>query len=312
LKAWTYDQYGDPDVLRLVEDHPAPVPRWGEVLVDVHALALNPKDILVRKGKFDFIPGVSLPLVPGHDFAGVVVHAAPGADLAVGTRVYGWFESFTGGASAERIAIDAQHVGPIPESVSMTEAAAVPLAALTALQALRDELGVTEREHVVIHGASGGVGVFAVQIARILGARVTAVCSEANRELVMDLGADRHVDYRVMDPVDLRGVDAFFDVFGDKPWRIARQTLSTRGRYCTTLPRPRTAALGFLARLGLHRAHLVVVRSRRDDLAVLSRWMEQGALKPVIDRVLNWTELPEGHRRIETKRTRGKVVLTVR
>ena len=133
-----------------------------------------------------------------------------------------------------------------------------------------------------------------------------------NADLVRELGADDHVDYAATDPATLRDVDAFFDVFGSMPWPKARPTLSRRGRYCTTIPRPDTFLRGGLARLGLHRAHLVLVRSRREDLQQLTAWLESGRLRPVIDRELPWQDCAEGHRLLETKRTRGKIVLRVR
>jgi NADPH:quinone reductase-like Zn-dependent oxidoreductase len=310
MRAVRYDRYGPPDVLGFVE-LPDPTPRRGEVCVAVSALALNPKDVLVRKGKMRQLPTVTLPIVPGNDLCGTVVAAGPGADLAVGTRVYGFYETVWGGASAERVCLPATQVATAPQGWSDTDCAAVPLAAQTALQALRDALRVGPGHRVVIHGASGGVGVFAIQIAKRLGAHVIAVCSARNAELVRGLGADEHLDYTTHDPLDLRGLDAFFDVFGNKPWARARATLAPTGRYCTTLPRPATAARGLLARLGLSRAHLVVVRSRRADLETLAGWMQDGSLRPIVDRVLPWEQIAQGHAYLETKRARGKVVLTV-
>ena len=310
MKSIIYERWGTPDVLHMGE-LPEPVAGTGEVVVAWHALAINPKDVLVRKGKLKQLPGVKLPLVPCHDLAGVVTEVGPGADLQVGQPVYGWFESFTGGAGSERVAIKADHLAAKPASMTMHEAASVPLAALTALMALRDELRIQPGQHVVIHGASGGVGVFAVQIAKLLGATVTAVCSARNEELVRALGADHHVDYAVTDPATLRGVDAFFDVFGNKPWKVARATLGKSGRYCTTIPRADTAVRGVLAHWGLHRAHLVVVRSRRADLEQLTAWIDAGALRTVVQQVLPWTEIAEAHRMVETKHTQGKIVLEV-
>lgn len=310
MRAIRYDRYGGPEVLGFVEI-PAPTAGRGEVVVDVHALALNPKDVLVRKGKFDVLPGVAVPIVPGHDFAGVVSARGSGVELEVGTPVFGWVESFDGGASAEQVAIPAIHVARCPATMDMVQAASVPLAALTALQGLRDDLKLRGGEHVVINGGSGGVGVFAVQIARLLGARVTAVCSARNRELVLRLGAEAHLDYAVADPLDLRGVDAFFDVFGNKPWKQAKQTLGPKGRYCTTLPRPGTMLRGALARLGIGRATLVIVRSRQRDLEQLAEWIDAGDLVTVLHAVLPWEEIAAGHVQLETKHTTGKVVLTV-
>ncbi len=311
VKAIQYDHYGTADVLKLRE-LPDPSPGPGQVVVDVHALALNPKDVLVRKGKFDFMPWVKPPIIPGHDLAGVVSAVGPGADLHVVDEVFGWVETFHGGASAERVAISAQHLALRPRTLHMAGSASLPLAALTSLQALRDDLRIQPGEHLLVHGASGGVGVFAIQLARHMGARVTAVCSARNRELVLSLGAHEHVDYNERDPTSVPGLDAIFDVFGNIGWQRARAVLPPHGRFCTTLPRPRTVALGLLARVGLSRASLVVVRSRRADLEALARLVDAGQLRPVIDRELPWTAIADGHRHVETKRTRGKVVLRVR
>ena len=188
------DRYGKADVLHEAEV-PRPLPKRGQVLVRTRFVGVNPKDIIVRKGKFKVATGKKFPMIGGHDIAGEVVEAGVGADLSEGDRVVGMINDFAGRAYAEFAAVDCRQLALAPSSVELDVAAAVPLAAQTALQALRDDSRVQPGQRVLINGASGGVGVFAVQIAKILGAEVTAVCSHRNVGLVEDLGADHVIDY---------------------------------------------------------------------------------------------------------------------
>ncbi|MGF1467890.1 MAG: NAD(P)-dependent alcohol dehydrogenase [Sandaracinaceae bacterium] len=312
MRGARYDRYGPPEVLE-VGELPEPTARPREVTVRVHAAALNPKDVLVRKGKLRAFTGRRFPQVPGYDLAGVV--DSVGAEvrtLAVGDPVHGMIQSWRAGACAERAVVPEDELAPKPASLTFAEAAAVPLAALTALQALRDELGVHSGDEVLLNGASGGVGTFAVQIARILAGRVVAVCSGRNAAWVRDLGADEVLPYDER-PILERGrrFDAVFDIFGTAPYPAAKAILRPRGRYVTAIPRPAAVVRGALSRMGITPARLVIVRSRRRDLEVLGRWIEAGRLRPILDRVLPLERIADAHRRVETKRTRGKVVVTL-
>lgn len=308
MKAAVYERYGPPSVLE-VRDLPEPRRQPGYALVEVHAAALNPKDVLLRRGKMRWL-GARLPHVPGYDFAGILLDDAAG--LSAGTPVFGMIQSHRAGACAEVASLPYAQVARKPDALSMAEAAAVPLAALTALQGLRDDLGVRAGETVLLNGASGGVGTFAIQIAKAMGAKVVAVCSSANAELVTQLGADRMIDYRRTSPEVERGLDHIFDIYGTLPWRRARPCLRPGGRYCTTIPSLGSVARGVLARVGLHRAALVVVQSRRSDLDQLRGWIDAGELRPIVDRVVPLAGSTEGHERLETRRTRGKVVIEIR
>lgn len=307
MKAISYARFGPPEVLEIGE-RPEPTPARGEVRVRVHAAALNPKDVLLRKGKMRWLPAGSLPRIPGYDFAGTLLDSAPG--LPTGSEVFGMIQRNGGGASAEVARVPVGELAAKPSGLSMAEAAALPLAGLTALQALRDELGVTPGQRVLLNGASGGVGTLAVQIAKALGTEVVAVCSGRNAALVRELGADRVIDYTSEDPTAERGLDHVFDIYGNLPWARTKAMLHSRGRYCTTVPQPGAIVRGALRRVGLHRAALVVVRSKRADLERLSRWVTHGALRPVVDRTLPWTDAVAAHEYLETRRARGKVVLT--
>lgn len=305
MKAVVYERHGSPDVLRL-QEVPEPAPRSGTARVAVHAAGLNPKDVLLRKGRMRWLGG-RLPRTPGYDVAGTLLDPVDG--WPVGTRVFGMIQDNQGGACAEVARLRHTELARCPDALGFEDAAGLPLAGLTALQALRDELRVQPGQTVLINGASGGVGTLAVQIGVALGVRVIGVCSGRNAEHVLALGAERVVDYTTDDVLQER-VDHVFDVFGSLPW--PRSRTMARSRTCTTIPRPGSIARGLLARAGLHRASLVVVRSQRADLEQLARWVDDGRLKPVTDRVVPFTDSAAGHHHLETRRARGKVVVRVR
>jgi NADPH:quinone reductase-like Zn-dependent oxidoreductase len=301
-------RYGGVDGLELV-DAPDPEPGRGEIVVGVRAVGVNPKDVMVRKGRFKILTGKP-PITLGHDVAGEVLAAGPGAELRVGERVYGMINHFSGRAYAERAVVKDADFARMPASLSFEEAAAIPLAAQTALQALRDLARVRAGHRVVIHGASGGVGTYAVQIAADLGAEVTATSSAKNRELCLSLGAHHHVDYREREPSSLEGpFDCFFDVFGNQRFAKVAPTLGPKGIYINTIPNQRVFGEVAKTLFSAKRARLVVVRSKRGDLDVLSEMVERGALRPILAETLPFQEFREAHRLIETRRTVGKIVL---
>lgn len=312
LKASIYSQYGGVEVLSTA-DVARPIPRRGEVLVRVYAAALNPKDILVRKGKFAALSGRHFPKIPGYDFAGVVAEVGPGVeDVSLGDEVFGMINAIRAGACAGFVAVPSDELAPKPPSLTMAEAAALPLVCLTALQAIRDLMKLEPGQRILINGASGGVGIHAVQIARLLGGVVTGVCSFRNTERVQEAGAAEVIDYTTQDPLALREpFDCFFDVFGNLPYAKASHLVKRPRGYVSVIPRSSTFANEAMARLGLPRPRLVVVWSRRDDLIQLTKWVEAGTLRPIIDRTYALEEMAEAHAYIETKRAQGKVVIEV-
>ncbi len=328
MRAAIYRRFGGPEVLQVVDDAPRPTPRAGCARVRVRAAALNPKDVLLRRGKLKLVSGrwfgERWPRIPGVDFAGELIEAAGGFDA--GQRVYGMIQGWSEGACAAEAVVPLGELAAMPPSLSFTEAAAIPLAALTSLQALRDLLAVRRGMRVCINGASGGVGSYAVQLAAAMGAEVIAVCSGRNVQRMRDLGAHAVVDYTADDPLAPQSpYDAFYDVFGNRPWSEARRAIrpperrraapgASQAVYVTTVPDGR-ALLGELrGRLPgplAGPARLVIVRSNRDDLDDLTARVEAGMLRPVIDRVLPLADIAEAHRYLETKRARGKVVIEI-
>jgi NADPH:quinone reductase-like Zn-dependent oxidoreductase len=304
-RALVYDRYGDPSVLavRSIDLDP---PRKGEVLVRVRAAALNPKDSFVRKGRFRMLTGRTFPKRVGVDFAGEVIE---GDGLAPGTRVFGALEEVTyrRGTVAEEVVVREREVARMP-SISFEEAAALPLASLTALQALRDIAEVKRGDRVLIHGASGGVGTVAIQIAKSLGAHVTTTSSAQNRELCRELGADETLDYAT-DDLRANAQRVVFDVFGNLSF--AHIPLENQGIFVSTVPSRLLMVDMARTAIGHPRARLIVVRSRRSDLEIIARMVEERALRPVIDRVVPFEAAVDAVRHLETKRARGKIVIAI-
>jgi NADPH:quinone reductase-like Zn-dependent oxidoreductase len=311
-RALVYDRYGGLDVLALREVA-TPTPGRGELVIRVRAAALNPKDALVRRGKFKALSGRRFPKRVGVDLAGeVVASGLDSGDLALGARVWGALEElrYRRGTVAEHVVVRAHEVAPMPPGLTFAEAAAIPLAGLTALQALRDLAGLSSGDEVCIHGASGGVGTLALQLARAAGARVTSTSSAANLARCRQLGADVALDYAADQPFgDGRRYRVVFDVFGDRSFGEVRAALTEDGVYVSTVPSARVLVDAARTRWSHPRARLVVVRSRRADLDHLAALVAAGKLVPVIDRILPLAEAIEGLRHLETKRARGKIVI---
>ena len=310
MKALVFEQYGSPDVLQLREVE-KPIPGDQQILVRVRAASVNPKDLMVRKGKFRLFTGKRFPIISGYDFAGDV--AALGSKVnqfEVGEPVFGMLGGWRSGTFAEYVAVDVKDVARIPPNISYEEAAAMPMAGLTALQGLRDYGRLAAGMEVCINGASGGVGTFAIQIAKNIGARVTAVTSYRNIEMVQMLGADATIDYTLRDVLETsQNCHLFFDVFGNKSFAGAKPLLRKSGIYVTTIPSMRNFRDEFISYLQIKKARVVRVRSNVHDLDKLGLWVRSFQLKIIIDRILPLENAAEAHRYLETKRAQGKVVI---
>ena len=313
MRALTYDAYGPLENLRVTEV-PSPRPRSRELLVEVRRAALNPKDALVRKGKLASLSGKRFPKLVGLDYAGVVEESRSPL-FRKGDRVFGMLNELTSrrGTVAEHVCVSEEEAARIPEGVSDDDATAVALAGLTALQALRDIANVAEGARVLVHGASGGVGSLAVQLARLLGAEVVGTTSATNRTFVESLGTHRTLDYRSDFVAALEGqLDVVFDVFGN----LRMATLGSvwrgpRGIYVNTIPSASRFAKDLLTRLCAREERVVVVRSRRKDLEMLAGLLAEGRLRAVIDSRYPMDQAKEAFSVLESKRARGKLLVAV-
>ncbi|MBM4376342.1 MAG: NADP-dependent oxidoreductase [Deltaproteobacteria bacterium] len=314
MHALAYRRYGEVDALEHL-DVPAPTPKRGQLLVEVHRAALNPKDALVRKGKFAWLSGRRFPKIVGLDYAGVV-RASRVTGFAEGDRVFGMLNERTScrGTAAELVCVDGDEAAHLPSNAPFDDGAAIALAGLTALQALRDVARVVAGTRIWIHGAAGGVGTLAVQLARLLGARVTTTTSDASRPLAEELGAHQALDRTKPYVEALAGaIDVVFDVFGNlRLDDVARVFPRGRGSYVNTIPTLGRAARDLLTRGRRLEERLVIVRSRRRDLDVLADALARGRLRAIVDARHSLNDAHAAFRRLESKQARGKLVLTVR
>jgi len=311
MRAFFAVAYGGPEVMQLGE---LPEPRLaaGQVLVAVKAASVNPVDWKVRGGAMKLLSGRP-PKVLGTDFAGTVAALGPGAGgLAVGAPVLGTTRMMFGapGSHAERVAVPARRLAPLPPGLSFEEAAALPVAALTALNGLA-RCGDLAGRAVLVLGATGGVGHFAVQIARARGARVTAVCSGKNAAAARALGAEEVLDYQREDfRQQGRRWDVIFDAHAGTGFSAAAAALAERGCYATTLPGPREVLRRFWGRLaGGRQVVLANLRDRPEDHAELARLLASGKVRPIVAQVFPLARAAEAFAAVEQGGTVGKVVI---
>jgi NADPH:quinone reductase-like Zn-dependent oxidoreductase len=319
MRALRYDRYGSPDALK-IEDVPEPTPRAGQAKVRVHAASLNPLDWKIRAGHMRFVPMFRPPpRGSGSDFAGEIVAVGGGATARhVGERVFGSIIPFgRDGAIADFVVVDYERISPIEDGVDFAQASTLPVAGGTAMQGLVDETRVSVGQRVLITGAAGGVGHFAVQIAKHLDAYVVAVCGSGNIDFVRALGADEVVDYTKDDFTrrDER-FDVVFDAAGASSFIASRGLLNEAGSYINTggdtAAFVTTAVGGVVARFtSRQRAIAIVLRNAATNWARLMPLVRSGVVKPHTARTIAMDEATEAYRSMETGHARGKIVVRV-
>lgn len=315
MKAMVLTEFGGPERLEL-RDVERPSPGVGELLIRIIASGTNPVDAKIRaNGRW---AGVEPPVVIGYDAAGIVEAVGLGVtEFRTGDEVYFTPEIFSNphGTYAEYNVVSAAIVARKPRNLSFEEAAAIPLAGGTAWEAIVRRLQVRPGETVLIHGASGGVGSFAVQFAKAAGARVLATANARNQQFLKDLGADVAIDYERENAGEIArqetkglGVDTAFDIEGKD--LVARSLPSLRpfGRAACILPPQGNLSLLYTNNLTLHGVFLTRERKRLEEMAPL---FERGQVRPIIDQILPLDQVRRAHERLDTKHGRGKIVLRV-
>jgi len=333
MQAFVLSGYGGPEHTALAEV-PQPSPRAGELLVRVHAAGLNPVDFKTRAGALKIIRDYPLPIVMGNELSGVVEAVGPGVTrFARNDRVFARVDKDNMGAFAEFAVVREDDAARMPASLDFTTAAAVPLAALTALQALRDELHLRAGQRVFIPGGAGGVGTFAIQLAKHMGAYVATTASSRGEALVKRLGADVVIDYtRERFEDKLSGYDCAFDLLGGDTLARVWSVLKPGGRVVSIagVPEPVTARKDLGRGSGLAALFWVVslptrLRAARHrcsyrylfmhpsgaDLAYLASLIDARQLDVVVDRVFPFAEAKEAMAYLEAGHAKGKVVLTL-
>ena len=313
MRAMQYHNAGGPDQI-VTAEVPAPRPAATQLLMKVAASSVNPVDWKLRNTQSLVYRPVSFPSIPGADLAGEVVEVgARVTGFKPGDRIFAMAKVGSGAASAEYAVVEELAAARAPAKLPLAEAAAIPLAGLTALQSLRDLGGIAAGQRVLIVGAAGGVGHFAVQIAKSYGAHVTAVCSGRHADLVRGLGADAVIDH-----TQRRGFsgeqpyDLVFDLIVRAPLREFIAVLAPAGVYVSTLPSiGRVSAALLLPLVSRHRVRITMVKARGADLEQLRALCEAGKLRPVIDKSFPLSELAAAHAYSQQGRAGGKILITI-
>lgn len=308
MKAIRVHEYGGPEVLRY-EEAPRPEPGPGEVLVRIRAAGVNPVDWQVREGHRREALAYRMPFVPGWDVSGVVEATGPNVTrLAKGDEVYGYPSVVRNGAYAEYAVVPEAELALKPRSIDHVLAASVPIAALTAWQGLFDAGGLRTDQKVLIHGGAGGVGSFAVQLARWKGAFIVATASGRNQEFLRNLGADLTIDYEKtrFDRL-VCDADVVFDTIGGETLQRSWKVLKKGGVLVSTVEEPsaeKAAAHGV-------RAVLVSTRADTGELAEIAKLVDAGMVRPIVEAVFPLNEARRAQELSQTGHARGKIVLEV-
>ena len=317
MKAIVIEGYGGPDRL-VLRERPDPKPGAGEILVRVHAAGVNPVDWKIRRGDLRMVLRVAFPYTPGGDVAGEVVSVGSGVTrFRPGDAIVAFVDLKQGGGYAELAVVKESAAAHKARSLSFTEAASLPIAAGTALQALRDSGGLREGGTTLINGGAGGVGHFAVQIARALGAVPMATCGPSNVDFVRSLGADTVIDYSREDFTRRTELyDVVFDAVAKSRFGACRHLLKPGGCYVTTLPTPDVflrypvqAVAGLFG--NLKKAKFLMVGREGSDLAYLGALADAGRLRPTIGRTFPLERACDAHKLSEAGHVRGKIVLEI-
>jgi len=333
VKAFVLDRYGKKGALRLA-DMPVPELRDDEVLVQVHAAGVNLLDSKIRSGEFKLILPYRLPLILGHDVAGVVVKVGSRVrQFKLGDEVYARPDDFGIGTFAEFVPVKEASLALKPTGLTMEEAASLPLVALTAWQALIEKAGLKKGQKVFIQAGSGGVGTFAIQLAKHLGATVATTASTANMALVKSLGADVVIDYKTQDFEDvLRDYDVVLNSQDGKTLEKSLRVLKAGGKVISISgpPDPEFAkengASGFLKLVirllssGIRRKaksrgvgySFLFMKASGSQLREITRLFDAGVIRPVMDRVFPFESTNEALAYVEAGRAKGKVVIKLK
>lgn len=313
IRAICYDRYGGRDRLYFGKV-PAAEPGPGEVVVRVKTVALNPIDWKLREGQVRWVYPLKFPAVPGFDFCGTILQCGESLeDFTAGDRVCGMSDRRGGGTLAERCLCSATVLARVPDAMTDEEAAGLPLAGLTAYQGLCEKGRLEAGMRVLVVGASGGVGHLAVQVAKLCGGRVTAVCGTENIDWVRDLGADRVIDYHLPDWFRNAGrFDLIFDAVGILGFQRARSGLERHGAYVTTVP-GLAACFDQWIRAPLlgHRARTFLVKPSGTGLEKLIRHWSEGRLRIRIARTFEWKDFGPAFAESEGGHAKGKIIVRI-
>lgn len=310
MKVATITQYGNPSVFK-IDELPTPACDAKQILIKVQAASVNPIDCKIRRGKLKFIFPLKFPATLGFDIAGEVVNIGDQVQrFRVGDFVYAFSDQYPGYGYSQYITLNEEMVEPAPQNLNAYQAACFPLAAETALQALRDIAQLRMGQEVLIIGASGGVGIFAIQLAKIFGGHVSAVCSARNTELIKELGADTIINYENTDISTLtRKFDLVFDVVAKHSFAKMKKLLTPRGIYITTLPSTSNLLAMLMTQFTQKKCHIMLTKNNPQDLRFITELIEENKMKAVIDSIFKLEDIVAAHERSESEHAHGKIII---
>lgn len=314
MKAVIAKDFGDSDILKTAERQ-VPDIQPDELLIRNYASSVNPLDWKILQGEFKNMYAIEFPFTPGHDFAGEVIRI--GKDVTrfqKGDKVYGMVETQKSGTYAQYIAVSATHAVHMPQKLSYTEAAAIPLTAMTAYTALVTKGRLKGGDDILVNGASGGVGVMAIQLAKALQAgKITGVTSEENIDLVKSIGADRVINYEKQQFVDEEEIyEIVFDTIGNTSFLASRKILEPKGKFISTIATTWTMIFGFLTSLYSGRKCLYFfVSPNGKTLKTISKFVEDGKVQPVIDKTYKLADVEDAFEYSQTGKAKGKIAIEI-
>jgi len=333
MKAITIEKYGKHVPLVMTEQ---PMPEIGEqdVLVEIHAASLNPIDFKIKEGKVKLLLSYKFPLILGNDFSGVVVKVGKRVNaFKPGDEVYGRPRKNRIGTLAEFIAVHEEDIALKPRNLSFEEAASIPLVGLTTYQAFSDILDLKQGQKILIHAGAGGVGTFAIQMAKLMGAHVATTASDKGYDLVKSLGADLIINYREENFEEkLAGYDAVYDTLGgaalEKSFRVLKpggQIVSISGMpnarfgkeeklgwVKTTILSLVSRKITALEKKTRTRYHFLFMKPSGAQLNILKDWIEESRIKPIVDKVYSLEETGQAFQYLESGRAKGKVIVKIK
>ncbi|AND08821.1 NADP-dependent oxidoreductase [Bacillus cereus] len=332
MKAMIIDRYGK--VPMRIAEVPTPEIKEYEVLAEIHAASINPIDFKIRDGKVKMLLKYEMPLILGNDFAGVITKVGSKVTrFKVGDAIYARPRKNKIGTFAEYIAIHEDDIALKPKNLSFEEAASIPLVGLTSYQALHDIMQLQKGQKILIHAGSGGVGTFAIQLAKIMGATVTTTASEAGANLVTSLGADEIINYKTEKFEDiLKNYDAVFDTIGGATLEKSFNIIKSRGNIVSVSGMPNARfgkefGSGFFKTLlfslaskkltALEKKHnaqysFLFMKPSGDQLRTIANYIEAGKIKPVIDRVFPFEDAQKAMEYSESGRAKGKIIVKIK
>ncbi|HDR6269284.1 NADPH:quinone reductase [Bacillus cereus] len=332
MKAMIIDRYGK--VPMHMAEVPTPEINEYEVLAEIHAASINPIDFKIRDGKVKMLLKYEMPLILGNDFAGVITKVGSKVTrFKVGDEIYARPRKNKIGTFAEYIAIHEDDIALKPKNLSFEEAASIPLVGLTSYQALHDIMQLQKGQRILIHAGSGGVGTFAIQLAKIMGAIVTTTASEAGANLVTSLGADEIINYKTEKFEDiLKNYDAVFDTIGGATLEKSFNIIKSGGNIVSVSGMPNARftkefGSGFFKTLlfslaskkltALEKKHnaqysFLFMKPSGDQLRTIANYIEAGQIKPVIDRVFPFEDAQKAMEYSESGRAKGKIIVKIK